>query len=64
MSEKKKPGLTDEQIGQAAAEVEQAILDQLPDPADCHHEFSDEFKRKMNELCPGLHPEIGPVKKD
>lgn len=39
--------LTDEMLAQAAAEVDMAILDQLPDPADCHHDFSPEFERKM-----------------
>lgn len=39
--------ITDEMMAQAAAEVEQAILDKLPDPADCKHEFSPEFEQKM-----------------
>lgn len=39
--------ITDEMLAQAAAEVDMAILDQLPDPADCRHEFSPEFEQKM-----------------
>lgn len=38
---------TDEELKRAAEEVDEAILDQLPDPADCHHDFSPEFEQKM-----------------
>ena len=43
--------ITDEMLAQAAEEVDEAILDQLPDPADCKHEFSPEFEQKMATVC-------------
>lgn len=46
----KELGVTREMLERAALEVDQAILDSLPNPADCHHEFSPEFERKMIEI--------------
>lgn len=43
--------ITDKMLAQAAKEVDEAILDQLPDPADCKHEFSPEFEQKMAAVC-------------
>lgn len=42
--------LTDEMLGQAAAEAMDSLMRSLPDPKDCHHEFSPEFERKMVDL--------------
>ena len=42
--------LTDEDITRAAKEVSRAIIDSLPDPADCKHEFSERFHEKMAVL--------------
>ena len=39
--------ITDEMMAEAAAEMNEAMLRSLPDPDDCHHEFSHKFKRKM-----------------
>lgn len=51
--------ITDEMLAQAAKEVDEAILNQLPDPAECKHEFAPEFYRKMAELCPSIDPATG-----
>lgn len=66
MSEKKKPGLTDEQIGKAAAEYNAAVVAQMEKDMEGKpsHEFSQDFYRKMHELCPSIDPETGQVKKD
>ena len=42
--------ITDEMMAQAAEEVDMAILAQLPDPAECRHEFSPEFEKKTAAL--------------
>ena len=39
--------ITDEMIAEAAAELNQALIDSLPDPRDCKHHFSKKFERKM-----------------
>lgn len=42
--------ITDEMIAEAVNEYDRALMEQLPDPEDCHHEFSAEFEQKMAEL--------------
>ena len=39
--------ISDEMLKKATAEADQAIRDSLPAPADCKHEFSPSFQRKM-----------------
>lgn len=39
--------ISEEMLKKAAAEADQAIRDSLPAPADCKHEFSPSFQRKM-----------------
>ena len=39
--------ISEEMLKKAAAEADQAIRDSLPAPADCEHEFSPSFQRKM-----------------
>lgn len=53
--------ITDEMLAQAAEEVDMAILAQLPEQAECQHEFSPDFCRKMHELCPSIDPVTGEV---
>lgn len=47
---KNSDGLTDEVIAEAVKEYNQAVMDQLPDPRDFHHEFSPEYRAKMQAL--------------
>lgn len=42
--------ITDEMIAEAAAELNQALIDSLPDPHECKHQFSKRFERKMEKL--------------
>ena len=42
--------ITDEMIAEAAAELNQALIDSLPDPHECKHQFSKKFERKMEKL--------------
>ena len=42
--------ITDEMIAKAAAEINQAILDSLPEEEECTHTFSDRFHKKMKKL--------------
>ncbi len=39
--------ISEEMLKKAAAEADQAIRDSLPAPAECEHEFSPLFQRKM-----------------
>lgn len=39
--------ISEEMIKNAVAEADQAIRDSLPAPAECEHEFSPLFQRKM-----------------
>lgn len=39
--------ISEEMIKNAATEADQAIRDSLPAPAECEHEFSPLFQRKM-----------------
>ena len=42
--------ITDDMLRVAAAEANQAILDSLPLPKDCIHQFSPQFERKMKRI--------------
>lgn len=42
--------LSDEALQQAAASVRQSLLDSLPPPFQCEHEFSDTFQAKMKRM--------------
>lgn len=42
--------ITDEMLQEAAAKVSMAMLDTLPKPEDCEHNFSPQFQRKMRKL--------------
>lgn len=42
--------ITDEMIAKAAFEIDQAILDMLPDPGECDHVFSLSFQNKIKKL--------------
>lgn len=53
--------ISDEELRQAAHEVNEAMLASLPRPEDCRHEFSQDFNRKMHEICPSINPETGKV---
>ena len=41
---------TDEAISRAAFEVDMAILDALPEPIECKHDFSASFERQIQKL--------------
>lgn len=42
--------ITEEMMAEAAAEMNDAMLSSLPDPDDCHHEFSTKFEHKMKRV--------------
>ena len=42
--------ISEEMLKKAAAEADQAIRNSLPAPADCKHEFSPSFQRKMRRI--------------
>lgn len=42
--------ITDEMLKEAAGELENAMLAQMPDPKECQHDFSPRFERKMKKL--------------
>lgn len=42
--------ISEERLRTAARAVSQALIDSLPEPEDCHHDFSPEFERKMKKL--------------
>lgn len=42
--------ISEEMLKKAAAEADQAIRDSLPVPAECEHEFSPSFQRKMRRI--------------
>lgn len=51
--------ISEEMLKKAAAEADQAIRDSLPAPADCKHEFSPSFQRKMRRTFrKAKHPVI------
>ena len=51
--------ISEEMIKNAATEADQAIRDSLPAPAECEHEFSPSFQRKMRRTFrKAKHPVI------
>lgn len=42
--------ITDDAMAEAAAEMNDAMLRSLPNPDDCHYEFSSGFERKMKRV--------------
>lgn len=46
----KRYSFTNADLRSAAAVVCNAMLEQLPEPSQCRHTFSDEFEQKMREL--------------
>ena len=42
---------SDDELREAAKKVQDALLDTLPPPSECQHEFSPEFEAKMKKLC-------------
>ena len=51
--------ISEEMLKKAAAEADQAIRDSLPAPAECEHEFSQSFQRKMRRTFrKAKHPVI------
>lgn len=51
--------ISEEMLKKAAAEADQAIRDSLPAPAECEHEFSPLFQRKMRRTFrKAKHPVI------
>lgn len=42
--------ISEEMLKIAAAEADKAIRDSLPAPAECEHEFSPSFQRKMRRI--------------
>ena len=42
--------ISEEMLKKSAAEADQAIRDSLPTPAECEHEFSPLFQRKMRRI--------------
>lgn len=42
--------ISEERLRTAARAVSQAMMNNLPEPEDCHHDFSPEFTRKMQKL--------------
>lgn len=57
--------LTDEMIAQAVREYEDARIAQIEkDMKDLpEHEFSQDFYRKMHEICPSIDPVTGQIRK-
>lgn len=51
--------MSEEMLKKAAAEADQAIRDSLPAPAECEHQFSPSFQRKMRRTFrKAKHPVI------
>lgn len=42
--------ITDEMIAEAAAELNEAMINSLPNPDECKHQFSKKFERQMEKL--------------
>lgn len=43
--------ISNERLRSALEEYDKAIMEALPAPADCDHQFSPQFERKMRKLC-------------
>ncbi len=51
--------ISEDMLKEAAAEADRAIRDALPAPAECKHEFSPAFQRKMRRIFrQARHPGI------
>ena len=50
--------LSEELLKQAAEELALAILDSLPKPEQCQHQFSEKFERKMQMLLSNILNDI------
>lgn len=48
--------LSEELLKQAAEELALALIESLPEPEQCQHQFSEEFESKMQLLPSFLHP--------
>ena len=48
--------LSEELLKQAAEEFALAMNESLPKPEQCHHQFSEEFERKMQYLLSSVPP--------
>ena len=46
--------ISDERMKKAAEELLEAMLDSLPDPDECHVEFSEDFEKKMQAMISGI----------
>ena len=44
--------LSEKLLKQAAEELALALIESLPAPEQCHHQFSDSFEKKMPTLYP------------
>lgn len=42
---------SDDELMEAAKKVQDALLDALPSPSECEHQFSPEFEVRMQRLC-------------
>lgn len=42
---------SDDELREAAKKVQNTLLESLPPPSECQHEFSTEFESKMKKLC-------------
>ena len=50
--------LSEELLKQAAEELALAMLDSLPKPEQCQHQFSEKFERKMQILLSNILNDI------
>ena len=46
--------IPDERMKKAAEELLEAMLDSLPEPDECHVEFSEDFEKKMQAMISGM----------
>ena len=49
--------LSEELLKQAAEELALALIDSLPKPEQCQHQFSEEFENKMKILLSSIPPD-------
>ena len=54
--------LSEELLKQAAEELALALIDSLPEPEECQHQFSEKFESKMQMLLSSIFPD--PQKND
>lgn len=48
--------LSEELLKQAAEELALALIESLPEPEQCQHQFSEEFESKMQFLLSSIPP--------